>query len=83
MFVAKKYEAILLEKVGTGLTEERILLVFRILDQVLPQLGVFSKVVKKMRDEIFGNCFTIVLNLLLMLMQWHLPPEIAWMCSGK
>ena len=54
-FVAKKYEAVLLEKVGKGLTEDRILLVFQIFDQIIPQLGVFSKVIKKIRNEIFGK----------------------------
>ena len=56
MFVAaSKYEAMLLERGGVGLNEDKTLLVFQILDQIIPHLGVFTQVMKSCRDELFGS----------------------------
>jgi hypothetical protein len=38
-----------------GHDDERILLVFNALDQIIPQLGVFSPIAAKLRQELFGS----------------------------
>ena len=50
---ASKYEAMLLERGGVGLNEDKTSLVFQILDQIVPHLGVFVQVMKSCRDELF------------------------------
>ncbi|CAF0876012.1 unnamed protein product [Didymodactylos carnosus] len=46
-----------------GLTDERMVLVFNAFDQILPQLGIFSTVATKLRNELFdfvySNQFTV------------------------
>ena len=54
-FLASKYEAMLLERGGVGLNEDKTLLVFQVLDQIIPNLGVFNEVMKSVRDELFGK----------------------------
>ena len=38
-----------------GHEDERMVLVFNAFDQILPQLGVFSPLAGKLRNEFFGN----------------------------
>ena len=56
-FVAAKYKQMLLETGcgEPGPNEEKMILVFKVLDQILPHLGVFVEVMKLCRDEIFGK----------------------------
>jgi hypothetical protein len=37
-----------------GRDDERMVLVFNALDQITPQLGVFSPLAAKLRNELFG-----------------------------
>ena len=52
---ATKYETMLLEKGGSGPNEDKMILIFQILDQMIPQLGVFAKIMRMIRREIFGK----------------------------
>ena len=38
-----------------GHDDERMVLVFNALDQIIPQLGMFSPIVGALRNELFGN----------------------------
>jgi hypothetical protein len=38
-----------------GREDERMVLVFNALDQIVPQLGVFSPITSKLRNELFGQ----------------------------
>ncbi len=38
-----------------GHDDERMVLVFNALDQILPQLGVFSSIAAVLRNELFGK----------------------------
>lgn len=51
---ATKYEACLLERNGQSLTENRIAIVFDVIDKIVPHLGVFSRVTKMCRKELYG-----------------------------
>ena len=44
-----------MEKAGLGLSDQRTLLVFQILDQIVPKLGVFAPVVRNIRNELLGE----------------------------
>lgn len=37
-----------------GRDDERMVLVFNAFDQIIPQLGVFSAITAKLRNEFFG-----------------------------
>jgi hypothetical protein len=37
-----------------GREDERMVLVFNALDQIIPQLGIFSPITTKLRNELFG-----------------------------
>ena len=54
--IANKYESILAEQSGDGrLTEERVVVLFKVFDQILPKLGVYRAVIKLLRDHLFGR----------------------------
>ncbi|XP_075071671.1 uncharacterized protein LOC142160698 isoform X3 [Mixophyes fleayi] len=59
---ANQYLVRLLEDKGTitfqPLTEERIQLVFEVLDKVTPNLGVFSQVIALIRSELHGAVYS-------------------------
>ncbi|XP_065920739.1 uncharacterized protein [Dysidea avara] len=59
---ALRYELMLKEesaKSGSkGITTERIALCFEILDDLLPQLGVFQRLMKMIRDEMFAAVYS-------------------------
>ncbi|ELU04076.1 hypothetical protein CAPTEDRAFT_225603 [Capitella teleta] len=57
---ATKYEAMLAELggYGTGPTEEKLLLIFKVFDQIVPHLGVFVSIMKMCRDEIFDAVYS-------------------------
>ena len=55
---ALKYEAMLKECGGPGPTEDKMILVFKVLDQIMPHLGVFTKLMKMCRDEIFEAIYS-------------------------
>jgi hypothetical protein len=45
-----------LKEIGqNGHDDERMVLVFNALDQILPQLGVFSPIAAVLRNELFGK----------------------------
>ena len=50
-----KYEVLMKESEAGRLTEERSNLLFQILDNLLPQLGVFRPIVSKLRNELYGT----------------------------
>jgi len=54
VFAALKYEAMLKECGGPGPTEDKMILVFKVLDQIIPHTGMFMKLMQMCRDEIFG-----------------------------
>lgn len=43
-----------------GHEDERMVLVFNAFDQIIPQLGVFSPLAGKLRNEFFGNLFPFI-----------------------
>ena len=56
LIVANKYEAVLAEQHGDGrLTEDRVVILFKVFDQILPKLGVYRAVFKLLRDHLFGK----------------------------
>ena len=52
---ATKYEALLAEQRSKPLSKDTALLAFRVLDQLLPNMGVFQRVTKMCRDQLFGT----------------------------
>ena len=54
-FTALAFETSMKEIEQNGHDDERILLVFNALDQIIPQLGVFSPITAKLRQELFGS----------------------------
>ena len=48
-----------LEQNGAGLTEDRVVLVFQALDELVPKLGVYSRIFQKLREDLFGITFII------------------------
>ena len=55
----------LLERGGVGLNEDKTALVFQILDQIVPHLGVFVQVMKSCRDELFRESIYLYVNALI------------------
>lgn len=51
-----KYEAMLMEMGGPGPTEDKMILVFQTLDKLIPNLGVFTRVMELCRGQLFGKC---------------------------
>jgi len=51
------YQGMLLDKggLGTGPTTEKTVVTFQLLDKIVPQLGVFTGVMKLVRDELHGK----------------------------
>jgi hypothetical protein len=49
-----RYELLALEQASQGLNEERMVLAFQALDEVTPKLGVYSKLVSKLRNDFFS-----------------------------
>ena len=49
-----KYELMTLEQLNQGLTEERMVLAFQALDELIPKLGVYSRLFSKLRDDFFS-----------------------------
>lgn len=60
--LTSKYEVLLLEQGLPRPSPERTALVFRVFDELIPHLGVFTKVMKMIREEmhdsIFSNSYT-------------------------
>lgn len=50
-----KYNLLILEQSTKDLTEERILLAFQALDELIPKLGVFTRIFQKVREDLFGK----------------------------
>ena len=50
----------LVERGGSEPTEEKMILVFESMDKIIPNLGVFSRVMKLCREELFGMWYTSV-----------------------
>ncbi|RUS88807.1 hypothetical protein EGW08_003437 [Elysia chlorotica] len=53
-----KYELLALEKHSKGLTEDRILLAFQALDELIPNLGVFTRIFQKLREDLFEAVYS-------------------------
>ncbi|GFS07518.1 hypothetical protein ElyMa_002991200 [Elysia marginata] len=53
-----KYELLALESHNKGLTEDRILLAFQALDELVPNLGVFTRIFQKLRDDLFEAVYS-------------------------
>ena len=49
-----RYELLALEQLHQGLTEERMVLAFQALDELIPKLGVYSRLFSKLRDDFFS-----------------------------
>ena len=52
---ATKYEVMLLEKGRERPSEDGVVLVFRLLDELIPHLGVYTRLISLARDELFGE----------------------------
>ncbi|XP_012934651.1 uncharacterized protein LOC101853915 [Aplysia californica] len=53
-----KYDLLTLEQQGVGLTEERMVLAFQALDELIPNLGVFSRIFQKLREDLFEAVYS-------------------------
>ena len=58
---ATKYEVLLVEvdsDGSKGLSQERMVTCFNVLDEVIPELGVYRKLVKMLRDELYEAVYS-------------------------
>ena len=56
---ATRYEVLLVEDTPTkGLSEERMTTCFNVFDEILPDLGVYKKVLKMLRDELYESVYS-------------------------
>ncbi|XP_041369445.1 uncharacterized protein LOC121383457 [Gigantopelta aegis] len=53
-----QYELLTLEQSKQGVTEERMILAFQAFDELVPQLGVFSRIFQKLRDDFFAAVYS-------------------------
>ncbi|KAL8603228.1 hypothetical protein ACOMHN_046234 [Nucella lapillus] len=53
-----RYELLALEQLNQGLTEERMVLAFQALDELVPKLGVYSRLFSKLRDDFFKAVYS-------------------------
>ncbi|PVD30283.1 hypothetical protein C0Q70_09547 [Pomacea canaliculata] len=53
-----KYDLMVLEHGATGLTEERMVLAFQVLDELIPQLGLYSRIFTKLREDLFKAVYS-------------------------
>ncbi|XP_013415713.1 uncharacterized protein LOC106177476 isoform X2 [Lingula anatina] len=58
MSLVNKYEALLIEQGSPKPSQDRALLVFQALDDLLPHLGVFTKVMKLIRDDLYDAVYS-------------------------
>lgn len=56
--MVNQYELLALEQVNHGLSEERMVLAFQALDELIPKLGVFSKLFSKLREDFFKAVYS-------------------------
>ncbi|CAH1784655.1 unnamed protein product [Owenia fusiformis] len=57
--LATKYQVLLTEKnKDGGLTELKIGMVFKILDELVPKLGIYTEVIKMIRDDVFEAAYS-------------------------
>ena len=47
------------ENEAKQMTEERSILLFQVLDNLIPHLGVFKPIFSKVRDELYGMLIAI------------------------
>lgn len=61
-FSVNKYELICLENQGKNgyQSPERILLAFKVLDELVPKLGVYSRVLGKIKDDLNGRLYKFI-----------------------
>lgn len=55
VFQVAKYEVLMKENDAKKMTEERSLLLFQVLDNLLPHLGVFKPILSRIREELYGE----------------------------
>ena len=57
---ATKYEVLLVEDSGKkkGLSQQRLVTCFNVLDELIPELGVYRKLVKMLRDELYEAVYS-------------------------
>lgn len=53
-----KYELLALEQNSQGLTQERMVLAFQALDELIPKLGVYTRLFSKLRDDFFKAVYS-------------------------
>ncbi|XP_076436241.1 uncharacterized protein LOC143275834 [Babylonia areolata] len=53
-----RYELLALEQLNQGVTEERMVLAFQALDELIPKLGVYSRLFSKLRDDFFKAIYS-------------------------
>ncbi|KAK7494886.1 hypothetical protein BaRGS_00013765 [Batillaria attramentaria] len=53
-----QYELLALEQNSQGLTEERMVLAFQALDELIPKLGVYTRLFSKLRDDFFKAVYS-------------------------
>lgn len=53
-----KYELLALEQNSQELTEERMVLAFQALDELIPKLGVYTRLFRKLRDDFFKAVYS-------------------------
>ncbi|XP_059165212.1 uncharacterized protein LOC131947844 isoform X2 [Physella acuta] len=53
-----KYEVLTLEKHTSGLNEEHIFLAFQALDELIPNLGVYSRIFQRLRQDLFEAVYS-------------------------
>lgn len=56
LLTVKNYELMCVENpsVGGVPNEERIRIAFRVLDDLVPKLGVYTRIFTKIKDDLFG-----------------------------
>ncbi|CAL1530077.1 unnamed protein product [Lymnaea stagnalis] len=57
-----KYDLLTLEQQSKGLTEEHILLAFQALDDLIPHLGVYTKIFQKLRADLYAAVYSAELT---------------------
>lgn len=56
-----KYEVLMRDNEAKLMTEERSILLFQVLDNLIPHLGVFKPILSKIREELYGT-FCVLSN---------------------
>ena len=65
-FPVNRYELMCVDKIARGETgpdEEKMMVAFQAFDALIPGLGVYTRIFKKLRDDLFGMVTVMILNI--------------------